>query len=268
MAPATTPKPTPQSAPAPAGAPKGGEAKAAAVVASATQGATGVEMPSVAVQGGDAASKSTTRDRAHDPDAHATPRTTTLGVDRSDVVAMPFAAPTHATVRAGVVDAIAAPDQASRVERIDTLAAQAAAQPVSSMVLTMDDGNGGTDRVRVDVRGTSVASSIEVRDQQSAAELSARTGELTRALEAHGLEADSVRVRAVAAERPGTDALRSALGGSAASTRSMAGVLNTEASNPSRRERDDSRDPRGSSSQSQQDSHRQRSRRDREEDPQ
>lgn len=165
---------------------------------------------------------------------------------------------------APVTGGIAA-DQASRVAHIDALHEQAAAQPMSSMVLTVDNGSGGTDRIRVDVRGNSVQSTIDVRDQQQAADLASRGNDLARALESRGLEADSLRVRAVGAagaDRPMTESLRGAISAAAGEGRTLASLA-ADASGSTRRERHDARDHRQQGSQ--QDTTRQRARQGREE---
>jgi hypothetical protein len=228
----------------------------------------GSSMPTSAVQGATSAGKTSTGDRESNAGGRNASLPAAADAISTNTAAIPFASAAHVASPVIGASAVAGPDQASRVAHIDALGQQAAAQPMSSMVLTMDDGNGGTDRIRVDVRGSSVASTIDVQGQQAAAELSARTGELARALESHGLESESVRVRAMAATAPSADALRSALGGEASSARTLAGALSASASNPSRRERDEAHDPRSGSSPSQQESQRQRSRREREDQPQ
>ncbi len=216
--------------------------------------------PANAVKGADDASKSSARERSMDNGSGNAHRTQAAA---NEPLAAPFVPSARGAGSVAPVNAAVGPDQASRVGQIDALQEQVAALPVSSMVLNIDDGKGGSDRIRVDVRGAGVSSTIDVHDQQVASELSARTSELSRALESHGLASDGVRIRAVA-QPVGTDALRQATGGEAAATRSLAGALGAEAATPSRRDRDEARDPRANWSQ-QQESHRERSRREREE---
>lgn len=238
-----------------------------------TKGATRIELPTVAMTGVVSTDKAPTREGANDT-ASRNRRTTGAPVAAAaaaasyEAAAAPVVPIAPSIPGASAVHAVAGPDQASRVARIDALGAQADAQPVSSMVLNLENGDGGTDRIRVDLRGSRVTSTIDVRDQQSAADLSARTGELAHALESRGLEADAVRVRTIVPERLATDATRPSVFGSSGSARSIAGALATDASNPSRREPDDRRDARDGASDTPQDSHRQRSRREREEYPQ
>lgn len=230
----------------------------------ADRGATAsIEMPAVAVKGSGAA-KSSTRDRMTDDGARSTQRPVEAGTVQGESAAAPFVQAARGNAAISAASSASGPDQTSRVAQIDALHEQAAAQPVSSMVLTVDDGQGGADRIRVDVRGGSVASTIDVRDQASAQQLADRSGELARALESHGLESEGVRVRAVAPPA-GAELLRGIGGGDGASPRGLAAALTTDASTPSRRDRDESRDPHASFAQKEQDSHRQRSRREREE---
>ena len=64
------------------------------------------------------------------------------------------------------------------------------------ITLSLDDGNGGQDQVRVGMRGTSVGASFDMSSVSSADRVSSRLGELTKALEQHGLEPQSFQVRA------------------------------------------------------------------------
>lgn len=177
----------------------------------------------------------------------------------------PTAAAPRAVNGAAPISAATGPDQTSRVSQIDALHEQRAAQPVSSMVLQVDDGNGGTDRIRVDVRGSSVSSLVDVKDAQAASQMNARAADLARALESRGLEADGLRVRTVGSVQ-NTD-LRGIAGGES-TPRALGAALSAEASTPSRRDRDDARDARSQYQSNEQDSPRQRSRREREEQPQ
>ena len=224
----------------------------------------GAELPTLAVKGGDATTKSSTRERSTDNEGKEARRAMGASSTASEPQPVAFVPSARGASAVAPTGTVAGPDQAARVGQIDALQEQAASRPVSSMVLNLDDGNGGTDRIRVDVRGVGVSSTIDVRDQQAASEMATRTGELARALESHGLESDGVRIRAVS-QGTGTDALRQATVGDAGTTRSLAGALGAEASHPSRRDRDEARDSRANWAQQQQDSHRERSRREREE---
>jgi hypothetical protein len=74
----------------------------------------------------------------------------------------------------------------------------AASQPMSRMTLQVDGPEGGQDRIRVDVRGTSVDASIDTSTAAAADRLSSRVTELRQALERHGLSPDTVQVTSVA----------------------------------------------------------------------
>lgn len=226
--------------------------------------ATQAQMPAVAATAADASPRSGSRERSSEQNGRETRRMTDATPASADTGTLPFAsAPRPVMGNAAPVNAVNSPDQSARVAQIDALQEQAAAQPVSSMVLTLDDGNGGTDRVRVDVRGTGVASTIDVRDAQNASQLNARAAELTRALEARGLESDGVTVRTVASTL-GTEAPRAGAAADALTARGVAAAMSAEAATPFRRDRDDARDPRPGQTPQEQDSHRQRSRRERE----
>lgn len=98
---------------------------------------------------------------------------------------------------------IAAPASAAadHVERAMNVMDNAPARHLSQITMSVDSGNGTTDRVQVAMRGSSLSSTIDAADKQGAQAMSARSEELVRALNRDGIEVDSLRVRA-AAERP------------------------------------------------------------------
>jgi hypothetical protein len=77
----------------------------------------------------------------------------------------------------------------------------APARHLSQITMSVDAGNGATDRVQVSMRGSSLSSTIDASDPKAAQAMSARSEELVRALNRDGIEVDSLRVRA-ASERP------------------------------------------------------------------
>jgi flagellar hook-length control protein FliK len=110
------------------------------------------------------------------------------------------AAPTPSPTAAAPV---AAPlDLAGRVDQIDALRADAAAQPVSRMTLKVENAGGGEDRIRVDLRGQQVGAAIQTPDAEAAARLTSRVGELRDALSQHGLTAGAVTVNTTS-QHPG-----------------------------------------------------------------
>ncbi len=106
---------------------------------------------------------------------------------------------------------------ASRVDRL--MDAQDAPGPrsLSRLTLSLDDG----ETVRIDMRGNSVGASFDMRDSSGAERIASRLGELTRALESRGLEADAFQVRSPVATRD-ADASRAA-GLAATALRDVAG---------------------------------------------
>jgi len=71
---------------------------------------------------------------------------------------------------------------------------------LSRLTLSLDDGRGGQDHVRIGMRGSSVGASFQMGNQMSAERISSRLGELTRALEQHGLEPQAFQVRTASRE--------------------------------------------------------------------
>jgi hypothetical protein len=94
------------------------------------------------------------------------------------------------------------------------------AQPVSHLMLRLDNPDGGEDRVRIALRGINVGATMEVQDPAAANHFANRLPELAQALEARGLEAGTLRVRAAATADAASlgDIARAAGGGGDAAT--------------------------------------------------
>ncbi len=104
--------------------------------------------------------------------------------------------------RAEPVHVAAGADALARMDAIAALRDGAAARPLSHLTLTVDDGAGGADRIRVDARGGTVGVTLDLSDAAAADRLGSRIGELQQALEQRGLETDALRVRSGAAQVP------------------------------------------------------------------
>ncbi len=88
-----------------------------------------------------------------------------------------------------------------RVARAMEIRDAAAERPLSSVLLRLDHPEGGEDRIRIDLRGHSVSTVMDVRDPVAADRLATHAPELSRALAQHGLEPEAVTIRAI---RPDT----------------------------------------------------------------
>jgi hypothetical protein len=106
---------------------------------------------------------------------------------RADAPAQTVAAPSVAETRGA--------DIAARVARVLALHDAAAEVPTTGMTLMLEDVDGATARIRLDVRGNSVGARIDVANANEATDLGNRIGELRRALERQGLEPAVVSVR-------------------------------------------------------------------------
>jgi hypothetical protein len=85
-----------------------------------------------------------------------------------------------------------------RAERI--MAAQdAPARPLSQIVMSVDAGNGATDRIQVALRGSTINATIDAADHHSANAMRWHSDDLVRSLTRDGMEVDSVRVRTTTA---------------------------------------------------------------------
>jgi uncharacterized protein YcbK (DUF882 family) len=84
-----------------------------------------------------------------------------------------------------------------RAERI--MAAQdAPARPLSQIVMSVDAGNGTTDRIHVALRGSTVSATIDAADHRAADAMRVHSDDLVRSLTKDGVEVESVRVRSAA----------------------------------------------------------------------
>jgi hypothetical protein len=99
------------------------------------------------------------------------------------------------------------PTTAARVDRLMETQDAPGPRSISRLTLSLDNGNGGHDQVRIGMRGNSVGASFDMGDSASADRISSRLGELTRALEQRGLEPDAFQVRSTSVPRE-SDATR------------------------------------------------------------
>lgn len=85
-------------------------------------------------------------------------------------------------------------EAAERIARVLQLQDTTPTRPLSQVVLRVDNATGGEDRIRVDLRGSSVGASLSVSDPVAAARLQSELGQLQRALEGRGLQAEHLSV--------------------------------------------------------------------------
>ncbi len=133
-----------------------------------------------------------------------------------------------------------------------------AAQPVSHMTLQLDNADGGIDRIRVGLHGTTVGATIDMHDSGAATDIASNIHQLAAALQSRGLDPDSLRVR-VAGSVPAPqlmDLSRIAIAGGDAAHPAL-GTLFAQATSSSSRSRGDAQGQRP-----QQDPSRQRARKD------
>jgi uncharacterized protein YcbK (DUF882 family) len=130
-------------------------------------------------------------------------------------------------------------DAGARVAQVFGLQDAKAAQPMSSLLLRLDNGAGGEDRIRVDLRGTTVGASIDMRDADAAQQLAKNLPDLTRSLEARGLDTGALRVRAVAAAGLHDEGLMRTTTVNTEAGRTRAETLATASGSSTRASRDD-----------------------------
>ncbi|HET7322336.1 MAG TPA: M15 family metallopeptidase, partial [Longimicrobiaceae bacterium] len=121
-----------------------------------------------------------------------------------------------------------------RVHRVLDLRDTAAARPLSSVVLRVDNPNGTRDRVRVSLRGASVGATVDLGSRAAIEPLASRVSELQQALGRHGLETDSVQVRAASARTDAADLARvaAALGGGGVTATATGSQMPQSGGNP------------------------------------
>lgn len=102
-------------------------------------------------------------------------------------------------------------DAAARVDRVLALQDARAAQPMNQMLLRVDDGAGGEDRIRIGTIGSRVGATIDLADPALAAQIGQRAAELGKTLAARGLSMDALRVRGTGGPASTTNDLLTAL---------------------------------------------------------
>jgi hypothetical protein len=93
---------------------------------------------------------------------------------------------------------VAGTSAAERTERVRSAFEDAPLRPLSQLTVSVDSGNGSTDRIHVSLRGSTLNSTIDVGDARAAQAMSSRSDELVRSLTRDGIEVESLRVRAAA----------------------------------------------------------------------
>ncbi len=86
-------------------------------------------------------------------------------------------------------------DPLAQIERVAEARDAAASRAPSFVTVRVENGMGGEDRIRLDLRNGSVGATLDVADPALADRISARVGELRQALERRGLTMDQLRVR-------------------------------------------------------------------------
>jgi Flagellar hook-length control protein FliK len=163
------------------------------------------------------------------------------------------------------VAGLARSDATERIARVLRLQEAGSDRPLSSVLLRLDNPDGGEDRIRIDMRGRSIGATLDVADARAAEHLRAHVPELQEALQRQGLEGEALVIRSASRT---TDA--GTLSASAASAeRDLARAASATASDGGGSTARDSRNPpRGSHEREGTDQQRSRQRRDGKEDRQ
>lgn len=86
-------------------------------------------------------------------------------------------------------------DATERIARVLRLQEASHDRPMTSVLLRLDHPEGGEDRIRIDLRGQTVGTTLDIGDARAAEQLRAHAPELQQALQRQGLEGESLVVR-------------------------------------------------------------------------
>jgi uncharacterized protein YcbK (DUF882 family) len=95
-----------------------------------------------------------------------------------------------------MVAAAAGSDAAARTEQLMQLMDATPARQLSSLTMSIDNGNGTSDHIQLSMRGASLDTTIATADDRVAQLLTAKSDELAKALNKDGIELRELRVRA------------------------------------------------------------------------
>jgi hypothetical protein len=110
----------------------------------------------------------------------------------------PFMGGTATVHASGIANGSEAADRVGKLLDARDARDAAPAQPLSHVTLNVDNANGGSDRITVQLRGGAVDTAISLGDPNRADRMSLRVGELQHALEQHGLDASAISVASTA----------------------------------------------------------------------
>jgi hypothetical protein len=110
----------------------------------------------------------------------------------------PFMSGTATVHASGIANGSEAADRVGKLLDARDARDAAPAQPLSHVTLNVDNANGGSDRITVQLRGGAVDTAISLGDPNRADRMSLRVGELQHALEQHGLDASAISVASTA----------------------------------------------------------------------
>lgn len=91
-------------------------------------------------------------------------------------------------------------DPLSRIAEVDHVRQAAGPRAPTALTLRLDNGMGGEDRIRLDLRGSSVGATMNVGDARLAERIGSTMHELRQALERRGLAPERLQVRVAGAE--------------------------------------------------------------------
>jgi len=86
-------------------------------------------------------------------------------------------------------------DATERIARVLRIQEAASDRPLSSVLLRLDHPEGGEDRIRIDLRGHTIGTTLDIADPRAAERLRSHASELQQALQRVGLEGESMVVR-------------------------------------------------------------------------
>ncbi|MEO6447252.1 MAG: flagellar hook-length control protein FliK [Gemmatimonadaceae bacterium] len=86
-------------------------------------------------------------------------------------------------------------DATERIARVLRMQESAGDRPLSSVLLRLDNPEGGEDRIRIDLRGNAVGTTLDMSDPRTAEQLRTHASELQQSLQRQGLEGEPMVFR-------------------------------------------------------------------------
>lgn len=99
------------------------------------------------------------------------------------------------SLSAAPVAGLSRSDATERIARVLRMQEAAGDRPLSSVLLRLDNPEGGEDRIRIDLRGNAVGATLDMSDPRTAEQLRSHASELQQSLQRQGLDGEPMVFR-------------------------------------------------------------------------